>query len=154
MIFAVIGISSYLYPQMYSSPWQLWLASMMLPIFGLTIGYASSSIFCLPHSSRRAIAIETGCQNVALCLTLISVSYAPDVFLKVLVFPELYGVTGLSIMLVLVVIYQIHKRLRRQLNNDTLTTEIEMCSKQDQYDVVDLDKITNEKKKSDNHKRF
>ena len=115
MIFLAIGISSYLYPQMFSSSWQLWLASALLPALGLTFGYTASSIFCLPHASRRAIAIETGCQNVALCLTLVSISYGADVFLKVLVFPELFGVVGLAIVLNLVGLYQLQKIVRRRL---------------------------------------
>ena len=138
MIFGVIAISSYLYPQMYSSGWQIWFASGLLPVLGLTIGYASSSIFCLPHASRRAIAIETGCQNVALCLTLVSVSYGADVFLKVLVFPALFGTLGLAIILVLVGLYHIHKILRRRLSENKLMSpdkiDSDKCKKDISYD--------------------
>ena len=150
MIFCVIGISSYLYPDMYSSGWQLWLAASILPILGLIIGYVSSSIFCLPHASRRAIAIETGCQNVALCLTLVSISYGPDVFLKVLVFPELFGVTVLVIILALVGLYHMQKLVRKRLglNGDKLmnNTELDtkMCANQEHYKVVNIDTGTNQ----------
>ena len=140
MIFIVIGISSYLYPKMYSSPWQLWFASALLPVLGLIFGYIASSIFCLPHASRRAIAIETGCQNVALCLTLVSISYGADVFLKVLVFPELFGVVGLAIILCLVGLYHAQKIIRRRLglNGKELIKQNEMevvkCEKKQIHD--------------------
>lgn len=125
MIFGVIGITSYLYPQMYSSGWQLWLASALLPVLGLFFGYAGASIFCLPHATRRAIAIETGCQNIGLCLTLVSISYGPDVYLKVLVFPELFGTVGLAMNLCLVGLYHVQKILRRRVD----FSELELLNK-------------------------
>ena len=115
IIFAVLAMNSYLYPHVFLSGWGIWVAAALLPTLGLVCGYIASSIFCLPHSSRRAIAIETSCQNVALCLGLISVSYGPDVYLKVLVFPELFGTLGTAFILILVGIYQVHKIIRRRL---------------------------------------
>ena len=44
-----------------------------------------------------------------------SISYGADVFLKVLVFPELFGVVGLAIVLCLVGLYHVQKIIRRRL---------------------------------------
>ena len=45
-----------------------------------------------------------------------SVSYGPDVYLKVLVFPELFGTLGTAFILILVGIYHVQKIIRRRLH--------------------------------------
>ena len=144
MIVGVIAFGVYLYPHIFTSGWQMCMASCLLPILGLTIGYASASVCCLPHASRRAIAIETGCQNVALCLTLVTLSYGVDVYLKVLVFPALFGAIGSATHLAVVGLYHLQKILRRRLQvglngNNMMTpdeTDLDISTKKDiGYDI-------------------
>ena len=44
-----------------------------------------------------------------------TISYGADVFLKVLMFPELFGVVGLAIILCLAGLYHVQKIIRRHL---------------------------------------
>ena len=116
MIIGVLVMNSYLYPHVFLSGWGIWVASGLLPLLGLTMGYIAATIFRQPHPSRRAIAIETSCQNVALTLGLITISYGPDVYLKVLVFPELFGTLGVGFLLILCAIYNIQRLVRKRLD--------------------------------------
>ena len=109
MIFGIIAVGSYLYPEIYTSSWRVWLAAVLLPLIGLAIGYIASSIFCMPQASRRAIAIETGCQNAALCVTIITISYDADVFLHVAVYAELFVVCGFPITFCFIGLFYLHK---------------------------------------------
>ena len=115
LAFGVVGFFSYLFPQIYSAGWQLWLGACVLSLFGITLGYILATIFRLPHASRRAIAIETGVQNVGLCLALVAIAYGPDLFLEILVFPVLFATVGFAAMLVFILLYKIQKILRTRL---------------------------------------
>jgi predicted Na+-dependent transporter len=54
---------------------KLWFAAFLLPIFGLGVGYLGSRIACFTHKQCRTVGIEVSSQNVALCITLIYVSF-------------------------------------------------------------------------------
>ena len=126
MIFAVLAMNSYLYPHVFLSGWGVWVASILLPALGLTVGFTAATVFRQAPPCRRAIAIETGCQNVALTLGLVTISYGPRVYLQVLVFPELFGTLGTALILILVGIYQIQKRVQKRKhkkNTDAKNTE-------------------------------
>ena len=75
-----------------------------------------------------------------------SISYGADVFLKVLVFPELFGVVGLAIVLGLVGLYHVQKIIRRRLglNGKELMKHNEMetvkCDSKQNQDHEDADK--------------
>ena len=77
----------------------------------------AASIFRMPHASRRAVAIEIRCQNVALCLTLITISYDADVFLHIAVYAELFGVCGYSITFGCIGLYHLHKRIMGRIKS-------------------------------------
>ena len=109
MLLGVIAIGSYLYPEIYTSSWRIWVAACLLPIIGLAIGFAAASIFRMPQASRRAVAIEIGCQNAGLCITIIAISYDVDVFLHVAVYAELFTVCGWPIIFACVGFYHLHK---------------------------------------------
>lgn len=121
MIIAVLAMNSYLYPHVFLSGWGIWVASVLLPALGLTLGFIAATVFRQPPPCRRAIAIETGCQNVALTLGLVTISYGPSVYLQVLVFPELFGTLGTALILILVGIYQIQKRAQQRKTNEKNT---------------------------------
>jgi predicted Na+-dependent transporter len=57
----------------------IYLAEIILPVMGLSLGYFAASIFRLKHSVRRTIAIEAGVQNVGTALTIISLSFPFEV---------------------------------------------------------------------------
>lgn len=116
MLLALLAVNSYLYPHVFLSGWGIWVGAVVLPVIGLTIGYVAATIFRQPPKSRRAIAIETGCQNVTLVIGLITIFYGKEVYLDVMVFPELFGTIGYALVLILCGIYKVQKVVRRRLN--------------------------------------
>ena len=74
-----------------------------------------------------------------------SISYGADIFLKVLVFPELFGVVGLAIILCLVGLYHAQKIIRRRLglNGKELIKQNEMdvvkCEKKQIHDEPEME---------------
>jgi len=89
---ATVGLSSYMYPEMYSADWSTWfVCSMFTPICFL-IGYCISLTMRMPANIRRTMAITTGTKSLALCLTIIAVSFPESEYLKYLAFPELHSV--------------------------------------------------------------
>ena len=128
VVIGVIGTNVFLYPEIFTESWELWLAAFLLPALGLSVGYAVTSIFCLPHACRRAVAVENGCQNVALCMGILSLSYKGEVLLKAMAFPELFLICSTTIILVLIAIYHIQKQVRKRLG---LVDDVQEKNKKD-----------------------
>ncbi|XP_070542092.1 ileal sodium/bile acid cotransporter-like isoform X2 [Ptychodera flava] len=116
-VFGVIGIVAALVfvillnPNMFNSGWQAWVAAATLPVWGFCFGYILSSIFRLKHAKRRTVAFETGCQNVALALTIIGLSYprGPEQLLMMVV-PSLFGPFMSIDAIIFVIVYRCWKR--------------------------------------------
>jgi predicted Na+-dependent transporter len=69
-----------IFPDIFNDvPYTIYLAEIILPVMGLSLGYFAASIFQLKHSVRRTIAIEAGVQNVGTALTIISLSFPFEV---------------------------------------------------------------------------
>ena len=115
IVLGAIVINVYLFPEIMTESWELWMAAILLPALGLSVGYAVPSIFCMPHACRRAVAVENGCQNVALCMGILSFSYKGEVLLKAMAFPELFLICSTTMILLLIAIYHIQKQVRKRL---------------------------------------
>jgi len=99
-ILTVIAINFYIYPQMFDADWKLWCTAILLPIFGLGVGYLGSRIACLTHKQCRTVAIEVSSQNVALCITLIYVSFKNEEASKIVMFPLIFGIFNALVLVV------------------------------------------------------
>ena len=97
-ILTVTGINFYSYPQMFDADWKLWFAAILLPIFGLGVGYLGSRIACLKHKQCRTVGIEVSSQNLPLCITLIYVSFKIEEASKIVIFPLIFGIFSLLIL--------------------------------------------------------
>ncbi|XP_072169933.1 ileal sodium/bile acid cotransporter-like [Diadema setosum] len=92
----LIGIGSFAFPIMlnpsfYKAGWGLWLCSILLPALGFAIGYGFALLLRQPHAKCRAIAFETGSQNVAFAWTVTLLSFVDSpLFLDMLFYPILY----------------------------------------------------------------
>ncbi|KAL3862756.1 hypothetical protein ACJMK2_008706 [Sinanodonta woodiana] len=100
VIVGVIALSVYQYPRMFDSSWQVLLAAVLMPSLGLCLGFVMSSVVCLTSDVRKTVAIEISAQNVALCLTLIVISFPKDIFFNIMIFPLLFGVFSLVTLLI------------------------------------------------------
>ncbi|XP_071781421.1 hepatic sodium/bile acid cotransporter-like [Centroberyx gerrardi] len=91
---------------------QLIAVGALMPLIGYTLGYLMSTIFRVNHQCRRTIAMETGCQNIQLCATILKVAFRPQVIGPLFLFPLIYIVFqgGEAILFILLFrCYQIFK---------------------------------------------
>ncbi|XP_023270782.1 sodium/bile acid cotransporter-like isoform X1 [Seriola lalandi dorsalis] len=82
----------------------------LMPFTGYTFGYIISSLFKLNQSERRTVAMETGCQNIQLCSTILKLAYAPEVIGPLFLFPMVYVSFQLLEAAVLIVLFRCHQR--------------------------------------------
>ncbi|XP_052085910.1 ileal sodium/bile acid cotransporter-like [Mytilus californianus] len=124
MLFIVIilAINMYLYPGLFSSDWKMILLAIVLPCFGLSVGYAGSRIACLSHKQCRTIGIEVSSQNVALSTTLIYLSFETDDATKIVVFSLIFGVFSVTSLTIFTLLYRIYincvTRKKKSLNEN------------------------------------
>lgn len=69
--------------------------SALMPFIGYTFGYVISSLFKLTHSQRRTVAMETGCQNIQLCSTILKTAFASTQMGPLFLFPIVFGTLSL-----------------------------------------------------------
>ncbi|XP_026854573.2 sodium/bile acid cotransporter [Electrophorus electricus] len=81
--------------QTVTSP-QLVVTAALMPLFGYILGYVLSSLFKLNQLSRRTVAMETGCQNLQLCLTILMMSFPAEFIGLLYHFPIVYLAFQLS----------------------------------------------------------
>ncbi|XP_039981763.1 sodium/bile acid cotransporter [Xiphias gladius] len=83
----------------------------LMPFIGYTLGYIVSSLFRLNQSERRTVAMETGCQNIQLCSTIVKMAFPPEVVGPLFLFPMVYLSFQLAEAAVLIVLFRCHRRL-------------------------------------------
>uniref|UniRef100_K7G1G3 Hepatic sodium/bile acid cotransporter n=1 Tax=Pelodiscus sinensis TaxID=13735 RepID=K7G1G3_PELSI len=93
------------------SPSLLGTAALM-PFIGFLLGYVLSSFFKLSDRCKRTVCMETGCQNVLLCSTILKVAFAPDVIGPLFFFPYLYMVFQLGEGILLILAFRIHEKIK------------------------------------------
>ncbi|XP_077366091.1 hepatic sodium/bile acid cotransporter [Festucalex cinctus] len=86
----------------------------VMPFIGFTFGYVISSVFRLSQAERRTVAMETGCQNIQLCTTILKLAFPPDVIGPLFLFPMVYISFQLLEAMALIIIYRCHQRLTRK----------------------------------------
>ena len=92
LIFAAIIMQGFLYPYMFQSSWKIWFSAAIRPIIGFGLGFLVAKVTCMKTEYCRTVGMETGCQNLGLCLTLISLSFDTSVIGEMNLFPLLFGI--------------------------------------------------------------
>ncbi|XP_072050529.1 ileal sodium/bile acid cotransporter-like [Amphiura filiformis] len=115
----VITLNGLINPRMFTSGWKVWFASVTLPFLGFSIGYGMALLLKQSHTKCRAIAFETGCQNVALTLTLILMTFSehPD-FADLMTFPSLFSIFMMVDPLICVAIWRVKHRTNKNPSHD------------------------------------
>ncbi|XP_061667707.1 hepatic sodium/bile acid cotransporter [Syngnathoides biaculeatus] len=85
----------------------------VMPFVGFAFGYVISAVFGLSQAERRTVAMETGCQNIQLCSTILKLAFPPDVIGPLFLFPMVYITFQLLEATALIVTYRCHRRLTR-----------------------------------------
>ncbi|NXK25561.1 NTCP protein, partial [Arenaria interpres] len=88
-------------------------SSALMPFIGFLLGYVLSAVFKLNDRCRRTVCMETGCQNVQLCSTILKVAFAPEVIGPLYFFPLLYLLFQLGEGLLLILVFRIHDGLKK-----------------------------------------
>ncbi|XP_070782276.1 hepatic sodium/bile acid cotransporter [Enoplosus armatus] len=91
------------------SPPLMAIAALM-PFIGYTFGYIISALFKLNQPERRTIAMETGCQNIQLCTTIVKMAFPPAMVGPLFLFPMVYVCFQLMEAAVLIVLFRCHQR--------------------------------------------
>ncbi|XP_062351359.1 LOW QUALITY PROTEIN: hepatic sodium/bile acid cotransporter [Cinclus cinclus] len=86
--------------------------SALIPLT-LLLGYTVSVAFKLNDRCRQTVCIESGCQNVQLCSNMLKVTFAPEIIGPLYFFPLLYLLFQLGEGFVLILVFQIHERMKQ-----------------------------------------
>ncbi|XP_023358892.1 sodium/bile acid cotransporter isoform X2 [Sarcophilus harrisii] len=97
---------------MYIMTFHLVATSALMPFIGFTLGYILSAILRLNERCRRTVSMETGCQNVQLCSTILNVTFPPEVIGPLFFFPLLYMIFQLGEGLLLIAIFKCYNKMR------------------------------------------
>ncbi|KAF7690567.1 hypothetical protein HF521_012371 [Silurus meridionalis] len=83
----------------------------LMPLIGYGLGYALSLFFFrFDGPCRRTVAIETGCQNIPLCYTILKVAFEPEFIGPYFLFPFLYFFFQVPEALIFIVLFRWHTR--------------------------------------------
>ncbi|XP_065541865.1 hepatic sodium/bile acid cotransporter [Lathamus discolor] len=83
-------------------------SSALMPFIGFLLGYALSAVFKLNDR-----CMETGCQNIQLCSTILKGALAPEIIGPLSFFPLLYLLFQLGEGLLLILVFRIYDRIKR-----------------------------------------
>ncbi|CAL4109928.1 unnamed protein product [Meganyctiphanes norvegica] len=87
------------------------VGAILLPILGFSFAYALAKITCQSHQVARTIGVETGCQNMAVAISIIILSFHdPQEKAQIIIFPTLYGITLLVLMFGGIFLWKLYKK--------------------------------------------
>ncbi|XP_030577906.1 sodium/bile acid cotransporter-like isoform X2 [Archocentrus centrarchus] len=86
----------------------------LMPLIGYSFGYIISAIFRLSQVERRTISMETGCQNIQLCTTILKIAFPQEVIGPLFLFPTVYVLLQLLEAVVIFTLFRCYKRLTRE----------------------------------------
>ncbi|XP_040925367.1 hepatic sodium/bile acid cotransporter [Betta splendens] len=86
----------------------------LMPFIGYSCGYVISALFRLNQSERRTVAMETGCQNIQLCSTILKIAFPPEQIGPLFLFPMVYIIFQVTEALALVVLFRCHQRFTQE----------------------------------------
>ncbi|XP_063351744.1 hepatic sodium/bile acid cotransporter-like [Pelmatolapia mariae] len=111
LILAIIENGRYILTVL--SPSLLAIAGLM-PLIGYCFGFLFSAIFRLSHRERRTISMETGCQNVVLCSTILKLAFPDEVVGPLYLFPTVYLVFQFFEAVVIIILFWCYQRFKRK----------------------------------------
>lgn len=98
-----------MYPRMYSSNWKTWLISACFTPISFLISYLIALCMRMPADIRRTVGITTSVKSMALCLTIIAVSFPANDYFRYLVLPELHSMIMILELTVFCAVYRLYR---------------------------------------------
>ncbi|XP_014927215.1 hepatic sodium/bile acid cotransporter isoform X2 [Acinonyx jubatus] len=95
--------------------------SSLMPFIGFLLGYILSALFRLNGRCRRTVSMETGCQNVQLCSTILNVTFPPQVIGPLFFFPLLYMIFQLGEGVLLISIFRCYEQIKPSKDKTKMT---------------------------------
>ncbi|XP_076017839.1 hepatic sodium/bile acid cotransporter-like [Genypterus blacodes] len=86
--------------------------AVLLSLTGFTLGYVLSIICKMDPPCSRTICMETGCQNIQLCATILSVAFPLHVIGAMYLFPLLYMIIQCTVASLLILCFRWYHRLK------------------------------------------
>ncbi|XP_028932227.1 solute carrier family 10 member 6 [Ornithorhynchus anatinus] len=109
-------------PVVYKGSWNLdvslLIISIIFPLIGYVAGFLLSLLAQQPWKRCRTISLETGAQNIQMCSTMLQLSFSADQLAQMFTFPLIYGFFQLLDGFLVVVVYQLFKRLKANKEKD------------------------------------
>ncbi|CAL8291170.1 sodium/bile acid cotransporter [Gadus morhua] len=99
---------------------QIMSVAALMPLTGYTLGYVMSTIFKQNHQCRRTISMETGCQNIQLCATILKVAFSPEVIGPLYLFPLIYIVFQGGEALVFILLFRCYEAFKPKIEEKTV----------------------------------
>ncbi|KAM5336843.1 hepatic sodium/bile acid cotransporter [Glossophaga mutica] len=90
----------------------LWATSSLMPFIGFLLGYLLSALFRLNGPCSRTVSMETGCQNVQLCSTILNITFPPEVVGPLFFFPLLYIICQTVEALLIIALFRCYKKIK------------------------------------------
>lgn len=84
----------------------LMAVSAIMPLVGYTFGYLISVLFKLSQTECRTVAMETGCQNIQLCSTILKLAFPQAVMGPLFLFPMVYGSIQIMEAVALIILFR------------------------------------------------
>ncbi|XP_042228389.1 uncharacterized protein LOC121870613 isoform X2 [Homarus americanus] len=101
----------------------LFITAALVPLVGVVVAYILTKIVCFSHKVCRTVAIETGCQNMAVASNIMLLSFSDSQIRgQMVIFPVVYGVCQMVEVVVVTGVFQAWVFLHR----DDVTEEMVM----------------------------
>ncbi|XP_060919356.1 hepatic sodium/bile acid cotransporter-like [Labrus mixtus] len=96
--------------------------AVVMPMTGFIMGYVMSVICRQSPKLCRTIAMETGCQNIQLCLAILRVTFSPQTIGALFLFPLIYFIVQVTEGVLLMLCFRCYRRFKPPAK-ETLTYE-------------------------------
>ncbi|KAM9848689.1 sodium/bile acid cotransporter 4 [Aulostomus maculatus] len=91
-------------------PPSVYMVAILMPLCGYAAGYGLALLFDLPPNSRRAVSLETGCQNVQLCTAILKLAFPPQLMGGMYMFPLLYALFQAAEAGLFILAYRLYRK--------------------------------------------
>ncbi|KAM6917352.1 hepatic sodium/bile acid cotransporter-like [Lycodopsis pacificus] len=88
------------------------VVAALMPLIGFMLGYIMSFICRLSPQCSRTVSMETGCQNIQLCVTILKVAFPPQVIGPMFLFPLVYYIFQCTEALILTLCFRCHQAFK------------------------------------------